>query len=186
MRKRWSIRVVDGWSEIDALQEVWNSFVSRHGGKIEEPDVTATHEWTKILSAVFNQAGQFVLVEEGGEVTGILPLYRTAFRMHQVSCRRISPLTELYAGRCAFLLKEETAESVETLFNAVTHDAPAWDVFILTLVEGSGTESLFLETTRRHGFAFRKLSTQASPYIVLDKPWPDYLATLSKKFPGLI
>lgn len=182
MKKGGSIRVVDGWSEIDALQEVWNSFVARYGGTIEEPDVTATHEWTKILSEVFNEPGKFVLMEEGGEVTGILPLYRSAFRMHRVPCRRISPLTELYAGRCAFLLKEVTAESIETLFNAVTQAAPPWDIFMFTLVEGSGTESLFLETARRHSFAFRKLSTQASPYIVLDRPWLEYLATLSKKF----
>lgn len=179
-----STRVIDGWDHIDPIRDVWNSLVLRHSERIDEFDVTATYEWARTLWAVFGtgKRAQFITLTAGGEVAALLPLYRGAQRIHKVPCRRISPITELYSGRCGFLLREHNAAYVEGLLDALWRRSRKWDVFIFTVVAGSASETLWLETARRRGYRFETLSTQASPYIMLDKSWPDYVSSLPKQF----
>jgi len=179
-----SARVSDHWDRIDPIRELWNDLVIRHSERIEEFDVTATYEWTRTVWNVLatGKQEQFVTLADGGEVVALLPLYRASHRIHKIPCRRISPITELYSGRCGFLLREQKVAYIEGLLDTLWRQLPTWDVFIFTLVVGSQSDTLWLETARRSGYRFETLSTQASPYIVLDKSWPEYFSTLPTKF----
>jgi CelD/BcsL family acetyltransferase involved in cellulose biosynthesis len=98
----------------------------------------------------------------------------------------IAPLTELYAGRCGFLLGEPRSEQFGALFGAVCDSENNWDVLQFSLVEGSLQHQEFFAWQSQSGFACEKVITQTSPYIVLQENWQQHFASLPKKFRSTI
>jgi CelD/BcsL family acetyltransferase involved in cellulose biosynthesis len=64
----------------------------------------------------------------------------------------------------------------------IFQDMVDWDVFSLSVVAGSDTEKLLLQTATENTCVYRKVSEFPIPYIDLSKPWTEYFDGLRKKF----
>lgn len=177
-------RVVLGWEQAKELRESWNGMVVRHSGRIEQCDVTATFEWTELVWKTFAPAEPpiFLILEENSAIVGIMPLYRSHQRMHGIACSSIAPISELYSGRVGLILSEYRPEYLKALVEFLYGQLSGWQVLRFSLVKGSPSESLWFALAREKGLRFRKLSSRRSPYMVLNQAWPEYFATLPKKF----
>jgi Acetyltransferase (GNAT) domain len=175
------LRTPDEWAKIT---NAWEHMVARQSGQILGMDVTCTHAWALTLwENHLGRTGLEVLVaESGGELQAVVPFYRTPKTVHSVPCRCIASVTQLYSGRCGFLLNQPSGEVLGSLLKGLREHVPGWDVFLFTLVEGSISSLILREAAQLEGLRLEILSSQRSPYIVLDKPWDEYFALLPRKF----
>jgi CelD/BcsL family acetyltransferase involved in cellulose biosynthesis len=168
-----------------ALRGEWDEIVARYSNDMLQPDVTATYEWARDLAFAWQQRlvglqHQILVLEKDGHTGGILPLYRSAREMHRVAYRQIAPITQVYAGRVGFLLRDQTLEDLTVLLDYLFEEVSDWDVFEVTLVEGSVSERLFREYCRLRGRNFEMIGTRMTPYTVLDCTWDEYMKSLPK------
>jgi hypothetical protein len=179
-----TFRVLRSPEEWTKLRDFWDATVERQSGNILGPDVTATLLWAETLwENHLGGKGLEVLVAESHDaVEAMLPFYRSPKKVHSVSCRSVAPITELYSGRCGFLLKEPRAELLGAMLTSLHEHVSGWDVFVFTLVEDSPSCMLLRELEKQGAVRPEKISAQRSPYIVLDKTWEEYFACLPRKF----
>lgn len=177
-------RIVGSPQEWQLLQPAWDELVKRQAGSILGIDVTSTYMWaTTLWSNHLNQAGMEVLIaESGGKLQALMPLFRGTKTIHSLRCRTLSPVTELYSGRCGFLLAEPRAELLKALLDALRAELPDWDVFVFTLVKDSVSEKLLEPCLGQQELRIENIANQKSPYIALDRPWEEYFASLPRKF----
>jgi len=176
---------LQSWAE---LRAAWDDCVARQSAGIQDLDITAGIDWAMTLWETHLGAGdiQILILRQGGECAGILPLYRSGKRVRRIPCRNLSQLPEIYAGRAGFLLREPNPEALQQMFTYVRTQIPAWDVLTITLLRGSVHEKLFLELAAANGLATRVIEVQFSPYISLQKDWEQHFASLPKKFRSTI
>jgi len=155
---------------------------------VHDFDVTAGFDWTLTLWRTHLNSGpvEFLVLREGGEITGILPLYRSARRIRAVLCRNIAPISELYCGRTGFLLRTPNHASVDVLFANLLTKVRSWDVLTLTLVRGSSHDRLLRDWTSANGFYLQAVENQDSPFVYLQENWEEHFASLPKKFRSTI
>ena len=177
------LRVIERYDDCLALRSAWNELVASHSREILHFDVTSTFEWSMTLWDTFlNKSDQTILsLQDGDEILGILPLYRSNKRIHGVRCRVLSPFTELFSGRSGFLLRNYYRGDLAALVDELRR-IPNWDVFLFTLVEGSPCDMLWQEFADERRMIVERCLVQTSPYIPLDGTWQDYFASLPKKF----
>lgn len=177
-------RVVERYNDCPSLQPAWDDLLTRHSQGILHFDVTSSFDWAMALWRTFldKRDQQILVMERKGEIVGLLPLYRSVKTVHGVRCRMISPITELFSGRCGFLLRDPSLEDLDALLEYLRRGIPDWDVLLFTLVEGSVSHHLWLQLAKREGFSCEQSFVQHSPYIDLNGNWKEYLATLPKKF----
>lgn len=179
-----ALRTITRYEECQGLRAQWNRIAARNTGDISQFDVTATFEWAMALWRSFLESkDQNVVVLEGDSgIAGLLPLLHSSRSIHGVQCRTISAMTELFAGRCGFLLEEASPENLAALIEHLYAGVPNWDVFLFTLVEHSAQHRLWTELAQEMGYAYEQVVTQTSPYIELTGTFEQYVATLPKKF----
>lgn len=168
-----------------ALRGEWGEIVARYSDDILQPDVTATYEWARDLAFAWQRRlvdlqHQILVLEKDGLIRGILPLHRSTREMHRVTYRQIAPITQVYAGRVGFLLRDQTLEDLTSLLDHLFEEVSGWDVFEVTLVEGSVSERLFHDYCRLRGRRFEMIGTRMTPYTVLNRTWEEYLKSLPK------
>jgi len=178
------LRVVHRYEDCAPLRDAWNDIVFRQSADILQLDVTSTFEWAMVLwRKHLNQSEQnIVLLEEQGKVLGIFPLYRASKTVHAVGCASVAPFTEIFSGRGGFLLDAPSPNHLRILLDYLYKDLPDWDVFVFTLVDGSPSSSLFFELQKSQRFPIEQIGYITTPYIMLEGTWPDYFASLPKKF----
>jgi CelD/BcsL family acetyltransferase involved in cellulose biosynthesis len=179
-----SLSVREHIGELRLVGPAWDAMLARQGLGITRLDITATLEWAETLSkALLNGKKQrTLLLESDGEIVGVFPLYESSVTRYRVKFAKLAPITELYSGRCGFILREYKVEYIEALIDYLFWQLDNWVLFQLTLVDDSESETLLLQACEAVGVCCEKLSAQTSPYIVLDNSWQDYLGTLPKKF----
>ena len=179
-----SLKVSEYSGAWQLLKPAWNDIVAKQSGGIQRLDVTATSEWAETLEKVLlnGKNRQTLLLEHYGEIVGILPLYESSESKYGIKFKKIAPITELYAGRCGFILNEHRIDYLEAFIDYLFKQLRDWGVFQLTLVDNSESDALLREVRKRKGFRCDKISTQLSPYIVLENSWQDYFGSLPKKF----
>lgn len=173
------------YEQCATLRGEWDTIVARHSDDILQHDVTATYEWAHDLAAVWqgrNPGMQHLIfvLKRDGCVAGILPLYRTTRRMHRRSYRQIAPITQVYSGRVGFLLRDESPEDLAGLLDHLFVNVPAWDVFEITLVDGSVSDALFHQYCRTKGRRCEIIGKRMTPYTVLDCTEEEYVKSLPK------
>lgn len=178
------IRSLDRGKGYERIKDSWNQLVLNHSSGILQFDVTATYEWAMTLwETHLNLADEQILVlEEGDEVTGVIPLCFTKRRIRSLNCVRLSPLYELYSQRCGFLLRDTSYELFSLVMHHIIHDVPGWDVFEFTLVDGSSSDRQFKEFIGRNKLRYELVGSEQSPYMELSASWPRFLEGLSSKF----
>lgn len=167
------------------LQGEWDEIVARYSDNILQSDLTATYEWARDLAAVWQRRHvglehSILVLERLGSVAGILPLYRSTRQMHRRTYRQIAPITQVYSGRVGFLLRDQSPDDLANLLEYLFAKVPAWDVFEITLVDGSVSERLFRQYCQARGRRFEIVGTRTTPYTVLDCSQDEYLKSLPK------
>lgn len=185
---RSTTRILRSYEECQSLEVVWNHLL---GNPLSSPfgmDMSATFEWTMaVWRNHLEQTDQTVLVVEAdGSICSLLPLCATTKRIHGLPCRMVSPITEIFSGRCGFLVGEPQAERFETLLALLKQRIDSWDVFVITLVEGSAHYDLLVELAARERLPLERLGTVSSPYLELCSSWEEFEKSLSKKFRSIL
>jgi CelD/BcsL family acetyltransferase involved in cellulose biosynthesis len=182
------LRTVTRYNDSLSLRESWNRIVAAHSADILGLDVTCTFEWAMTLwrNHLENQDQRIVLLETDGEVSGILPLYRFKKQVHGLPCRAIAPFTELYSGRAGFLLRDPRREQIDLLLNSLLETEKDWDIFQVTLLDGSAPHREFFASQLHTDLACEEIAKHSSPYIELQENWDHHFASLPKKFRSTI
>lgn len=181
------VEVLSSPQEWQTLRPAWNEILALHSSGIEDMDVTASFDWTMALwETHWNSAEMEVLVlREGTEIAGLLPLHRFRKTIRRIPCRTIAPLTEIYSGRTGFLLRSLNLADVKALF-AHLREGRSWDVLSVTLVQGSLHEKIFQELAAEAGLRTRVFAESHSPYIPLQTSWEQHFTSLPKKLRSTI
>ncbi len=177
------VEVLRSYDACQSLRRDWGRILSRQSREIDHLDLTSSFEWAMTLwqSHLHGRDQEVLVLRDGEEITGILPLYRFRKRVHGVPCRSVAPFTELYGGRAAFLLSEPRAQYLEALVEHVHKRLPSWDTLVVTVLEGSSYQQLLLDLARHKGWPSVVLAKERSPYIPLQETWERHFASLPKK-----
>jgi len=178
-----SLCMLRSYGECQRLRKAWDDIVASQCSEIAQLDATAGFDWAMALWESHLQGAdqEIVVLNDGSEVAGILPLYRLHKTVRGVPCRSIAPLTELYAGRTGFLLRRPDEASVDALFAGLSALPEAWDTLIVTVVDGSLYEKLLLELASRKNLHWLVVAKERSPYIPFQESWEQHFASLPKK-----
>ena len=60
-------------------------------------------------------------------------------------------MTEVYAGRCGFLVRDDDAAALTALQDSLLATAAEWDALVFTVVEGSSSHRNLESMAARHG-----------------------------------
>jgi CelD/BcsL family acetyltransferase involved in cellulose biosynthesis len=167
-----------------SLRPIWDGIVSAQAGGILGLDVTATPEWAETLAKVLlnGRKTRTLVLEQSGEPVGILPLYESQESKYRLKFQKLAPITELYAGRTGFMFKEPRVDYLEAFVDYLYERLHRWSLFQVTLVDDSESDQLLRSVCESIKISRDKLSSQASPYIVLENNWQDYFNSRPKKF----
>lgn len=174
-----TVRCVDSNQEFSALQRVWNSLL--------DPDdpysIFLSHEWFTAWFEAFGEGRRphILVVEDGPEVLGILPLHRgdsgrlplRGFDL-QLMANGHTPFADLVA-------RPEQARGVrECLATHLRNQALTWERTTLSEIAG---RSHLAGLTRSVADSSCGIHHQRSaPYIPLQGTWEGYRGRLSKRF----
>jgi Acetyltransferase (GNAT) domain len=180
----YNVRILEVSDNCDGLAVQWNKIVETHSDSIMKLDVTCTFDWSLTLWNTFlrNENRTILLVESNGDIAGMLPFYVSNKQMHLTPCKRIAPITEMFAGRCGFILREFAIEAVTAIIDFLYQKPLDWDTFQLTLVDASESDLLLAEVLRHKRVRFERVLSETSPYILLTGTWDEYLRSLPSKF----
>jgi CelD/BcsL family acetyltransferase involved in cellulose biosynthesis len=177
------INSLRSYAECQSLREDWNGIVGQQCSGIDQLDPTSGFDWAMALwqSHLKGAEQDILILREGEQVVGILPLYRFPKRVRGIPCRGLAPFTELYGGRSGFVLREPCSDHLEALLSHAQGFLKPWDTLLLTVVTGSAYEKLFVEVAARKGWNHLVVSNEASPYIPFLDSWEHHFASLPKK-----
>ena len=178
------IRSLERGEAYEAIKDSWNRLVLKQSSGIFQFDVTATYEWAMTLweTHLDLKNEQILVLEESGQVKGVIPLFRREKRLRSILSRQISPLYEIYAQRCGFILDDPSEETFSLVMNYLLQEIPGWDVFEFTLVDGSTSDHRFKQFVEREKVRYELIGTEKSPYMELSASWASFSERLSSKF----
>lgn len=114
------------------------------------------------------------------------PTISAAVPFFTSSCRMLGvPMTVLEAGSNMMSYHAEIIAdgNPEPVLRALLGVAPKWDVLRLANVPlESGTAKAVAGIARAMGATLQVIPGDNSPYLAIDRPWDDYLASRGKKF----
>jgi CelD/BcsL family acetyltransferase involved in cellulose biosynthesis len=170
--------------EWDLLKLVWNQIVASKSEDIHGLDVTATFEWAAILRSTRLEAARARLLyaEESDRIVGLLPLYESGDSRHRLKFKKLSPITELYSGRCGLILNDYRPEYLTAFIDYIYSEVRGWNAFEVTVVDDSCSAALLEEICETTGLRYSRERGEVSPYIELERSWEDYFNSLAKKF----
>jgi CelD/BcsL family acetyltransferase involved in cellulose biosynthesis len=180
---RSHVQSLRSYEDCQQFRLQWDALVALHSGEINTLDPTSCFDWAMALwqSHLKVQDQEVLVLRQGDDVTGILPLYRFQKKVRGIPCRSVAPFTELYGGRTGFLLKDPRVENLDALLTHAQDRLPSWDTFVLTVVDGSDFEKLLLDLVSRKRWHFEILNKERSPFIPFLDTWENHFASLPKK-----
>ena len=178
------IRSLERGEAYEAIKDSWNRLVLKQSSGILQFDVTATYEWAMTLwdTHLGRKNEQILVLEESGQMKGVIPLYRREKRLRSILCRQISPLYDLYSQRCGFILDDPSEETFPLVMNYLLQKVPGWDVFEFTLVDGSRSDTHFKRFVEREKLRYELVGSEKSPYMQLSPSWSSFSERLTSKF----
>ena len=125
-------------ADIDALEEEWSALVRE--GQYSEPFFQPY--WFRAFAQSFHRGrpAPFVIVRQGGELKGLLPLRRSSRFWGKIPARSLSSLSGIHSCRFDFMIE--------------AHNVP----------EGGGFEAL-MRHADRNGYLVARWPTLLSPYL---------------------
>ena len=170
-------------NRVDAIERDWHDLLVANSDGIQGIDFTSSYPWTvSLLDARSDIDSYGVLkVENKDALFAVLPIFRKTKRAAPLTCRTLSPVSELYGGRMGLVTDLSSPDYIDALLDQVLDQASDWDEFKVTLVAGSYSEESLLRFVSRRGCSYAKIATLTSPYIELGEDWDEYLMSMPKK-----
>lgn len=174
--------VVNRPEEIPALQDRWNelALADRRDGFFR------THEWyTAWMRHIRNDAEPFVIVvrDGAGEIAGLAPLCRMAYRDHGVRLTSLSSVgREVVSGDFLdYLSLPHNRNSVlNAIFDCIWEARSNWDILITgELCEGGDLDQAVECFAAKHDLPLRRQEERVCPNIELPGSFDEYLRSLS-------
>jgi CelD/BcsL family acetyltransferase involved in cellulose biosynthesis len=165
------------------LSPLWDRLSDRQAhlpqgiGPICHPELTLL---TKELLAPQSELRVITSRDRDGRIA-ILPCFREQDRIRFLSLRKLGCVPNLYPGRIGIIHDESAPHTADSLASALLDDANDWDMFSITTVADSRTESAILGAAGRRGLSYRILSETDIPFIVFPSTWEEYAGSLAKK-----
>ena len=183
-KSHMQIRPIERGEAYEAIKDPWNRLVLKQSSGILQFDVTATYEWAMTLwdTHLGRKNEQILVLEDSGQVKGVIPLYRREKRLRSILCRQISPLYDLYSQRCGFILDDPGEETFSLVMNYLLQKVFGWDIFEFTLVDGSRSDLHFKRFVEREKLRYELIGSERSPYMELSTSWSSFSERLSPKF----
>ena len=178
------IAIIEDIEECARLKDDWNEIVAQEAASIHGMGVTETYDWAMAVwrNDLAAKPQTIIALRDGDRVVGILPCYRRMTKFLGAGRRELAPLTELYSGRCGFLLRSGSPDHLRQLLRFLHAEIRDWDRFSFTLVDDSASDRAFRAVSSRENYPIRKVGTYESPFISLSGCWERYFNGLRKQF----
>ncbi len=173
--------LLESVAQLDRVASEWCALLARQGNEVPflSPD------WFKCCAAAYGHGKdlRIVVVREGQDLLGVLPLWAYASRVRSVPVRRLGfiacPDTPFADFVAATDRREEIVPVlVDYLFHM--HRGKAWDVFSFQVPEDSPNLPALRKSLQRRKH-FIDLGS-VTPTIPINCTWEDFLQTRSQKF----
>jgi CelD/BcsL family acetyltransferase involved in cellulose biosynthesis len=180
-----NLRIVEDIEGFRALQDAWTRLLAQ----AQAPTVFNTWEWQFLWWKHYgdNQPLRIVVVSEGEEIVGILPLYIQTRRVWGRLPVRVARFVATggdtapdYLG--PILHRDHAEEASSRLATFLSTEFQGWDVMVLTdISQGSAFESAMLRIWAANDQSVEWGISARISYVQLPPSWQDYLATLDSK-----
>ena len=177
------VRVSVQFNEDNYIRSSWDRILLNNSKLITQLDITSSYDWVSTLKKTrLNKTDvELVSLEQDGSICGIIPLYRSSEKLHPFRVRVLTTINELYYGRTGFIIDKPVHENLSEMLYFILKKDSHWDIFRITLLEGSESETSMLKIAKQYGYTCEKLSPKISPYIVLESNWECFFQSLPKK-----
>ncbi len=169
-----NITVVSDFSEFYKLREDWNRLL----GLTCYDTVFLTHEWfaSFIQGFALENKLAIILVYDGAELVGIMPLYRDVEKHGCLNICFLKSITNVHTPKYSFIMKKGWENCLaETL--RISQKVLRWDVIQTDYV--SDRTSMFKSSyliNQEPGFRVKIVHVMQSPFIQIDGDWDIYYA----------
>lgn len=188
VKNGYTIEEIDSSQEMGKIKQQWDEIVLTLSSSIIGLDFSSLFSWIDLLQQTHGEIEhkKVLVLREQGSVVGFFPVYYYHKRAAKINARFLAPITELYSNRPGFILRQPKLEHLSVMLDYLFDEKKSWDIFELTLVDGSASQKLFLEYIEQRGLYYALLSQSSTPYMHFEKKWDQYFAGLAKKFRWLV
>jgi CelD/BcsL family acetyltransferase involved in cellulose biosynthesis len=152
-------------SDLDRIEHEWEE-LTKHG-EFSEPFFQPY--WFRAFMETFHggKPAPFVLVREGEELKGILPLMRSRRFWGRFPARSLQSLSGIHSCRFDFICESRNKDKIAEAAWRALEDDTSWTVIEAQSVpEGGGFEAL-MRHADRNGYLVARWPTLVSPYLNL-------------------
>ncbi len=175
-----TFEIIRGADKIDKYYPRWEELFN--SGRFE---ASLSFEWTQALIRTYLGKNPFFLIvlREGAEIVGMVPLVMKELKKYGISLSAISPVAEQYNTSSDLLFKNSSPELMKVFVNALFSLPGTWDVFwIMRFAEGNPSLGLMEDYLKRASIKYATRKEQPSFYLNLDNTYDDFLKKRSAKF----
>ena len=184
-----SVSTLHDVAELERLRGEWEQLLGRSSGL--HPSLTPTWvlTWWRVFGPEDGRRLRTLVVREGRELLGLLPLLERRHVYHRlVPMRRLELLASgerredeilsEYLGPLAAIGRE--GEVARAIVDHLAAERATWEEMVFSALEGeSPAVQALAPAFRARGFACESKVTGQCPFIALPRRWEDYLAALS-------
>lgn len=168
------ITVVTDYDGFCELRERWDGLLS----EASYDSVFLTHEWFSAFIQGFDLMRKLniVLIHEGTELIGILPLYRMDEKRGWVRVCILKSITNVHTPKYSFIMKKGVEKRLPEALILLRQVVP-WDVIQADYVShSSATHRCLGHVNSVTGWTVKVLPLMQSPFITLSDDWETYYA----------
>lgn len=172
--------IVQELDKMEAYHTQWDHLFNSGGY-----EASLSFEWTQALLKTHLGKDRFFLIvlKEGEEIVGIVPLVIKEVRKYGFSLAMASPIAEQYHTNSDLLLKDSSRDMVDTFLRALFSLPARWDFFwIKRFVEGNPLPGVMEGCLRDSCIQYDSRRETSSFYLNLDGTFFDYLQKRSANF----
>jgi CelD/BcsL family acetyltransferase involved in cellulose biosynthesis len=175
-----SVEVISDPATFAGMESAWNETVERAG--VEHPFLR--HEWLCTWWDCFGAGRRLhiVVVRSNGRIMAIAPLMWDTKLRYGVPVRCLRLLQNDHTPRTDIIVAERPEDSYRAIWRSLMNSPETWDVLQLSQVlRSSPTLSTLLSLAEAEGCKSGVWHSDDSPYLLLDRPWDTYCASLKPK-----
>ncbi len=165
--------------EIRKFEPQWRQMF--HSGKYQP---SASFEWTWALISTHigkNDSFQLVVMKDGDDVVGLIPLIRREIKRYGLSIVNLFPISEIYNTHSDLIIKNSSLV-IERLLN-ILFSIKRWDVFRMGyFLENSSQLAAFESCLNGSSFQYDIQDVEPAFFIEFKGGYSDYLMERSGKF----